>query len=149
MKRIFIYLILILLVTGCSKEKMFTCNINLYNEIEEYELTAEYKIYHKDNFVTKIEKEETYESEEKDTLEFFEKSKELEYQNIRDLYGGTIYLVKLKKDKVVINVVMDLSELDIKKMAKDKYIDKDYVVSNKLTTGGIKKIYESKGAICQ
>ena len=38
--------------------------------------------------------------------------------------------------------------VDIKKMVKDKKIDKDYVISNKLTTSGIVKIYESKGAIC-
>lgn len=149
MKKIFIYLFLLFLMTGCSKVEMITCDTVLYNEIEEYKLKAKYNIYHENNFVTKIEKEEIYESEKDSTLEFFEVSKELEYKNLRDLYGGTIYLVKNKKDKIVINVVMDLNELNIKQMVKDKYIDKDYVVAGKLTTGGIKKIYESKGAICK
>jgi len=38
--------------------------------------------------------------------------------------------------------------VDIKKMIKNKYIDRDYINSNKLTTGGIKNIYKEKGAIC-
>ena len=38
--------------------------------------------------------------------------------------------------------------IDIKKMVKNKYIDRDYVVSNKLTTGGIKNMYKEKGATC-
>ena len=33
-------------------------------------------------------------------------------------------------------------------MEQDKKIDKDYVVGNRLTTSGIVRVYESKGAIC-
>ena len=46
------------------------------------------------------------------------------------------------------NATIDMSVADIKKMVKNNYIDRDYVSLNKLTTGGIKLIYESKGATC-
>ena len=46
------------------------------------------------------------------------------------------------------NSIMDMNLIDIKKMVKNKYIDRDYVVSNKLTTGGIKNMYKEKGATC-
>ena len=150
MKKIYfsILCISILLLTGCSKEKYFTCKIDLYNDIQEYELNAEYKIYYKNSFVTKIEKEEIYISENEDTLDYFNEYKNLEYSNINNLYGGTTYNIDLKEDRVKMVANIDMNLVDISKMIKDKYIDRDYVVSNKLTTGGIKNIYKEKGAIC-
>ena len=41
-----------------------------------------------------------------------------------------------------------MSLVDVKQMIKNGYLDKNYVINNKLTTSGIVKIYESKGAIC-
>ena len=74
--------------------------------------------------------------------------KNLEYENINSLYGGTTYNVNLKEDEVILNATIDMNLIDINKMVKNKYIDKDYVVSNKLTVSGIKYIYKSKGAKC-
>ena len=149
MKRIFLILSLVcILLTGCSKEKYFTCKIDLNNEIDEYQLGATYKIYYKDSLVTKIEKEEVYTSSNEDTLKYFNEYKNLEYKNLNDLYGGTTYTVELEEEKVIMNATIDMSVADIKKMVKNNYIDRDYVSLNKLTTGGIKLIYESKGATC-
>ena len=47
-----------------------------------------------------------------------------------------------------ITTTIDLKLVDLEKMVKDKKIDKDYIVSGRLTTSGIVRIYESKGAIC-
>ena len=49
---------------------------------------------------------------------------------------------------VDIDADIDMSLVNIKKMIKDDYLDKNYAINNKLTTSGIVKIYESKGAIC-
>lgn len=149
MKRLFLILIVsIFFLTGCSKEKYFTCKIELYNEVQEYQFIAEYKVYYKKSYVTRIEKEEVYTSENEDTLDYFNEYKNLEYMNLNNLYGGITHTVEFKGNKVMLNANIDVSLMDIKKMIKNKYIDRDYVVSNKLTTGGIKKIYEEKGAIC-
>lgn len=149
MKKIFICFTLLILLCGCTKEETFKCNIDLYNEIEEYTLTAEYKIYYEKTFVTKIEKKEEYKSDNKKTLEFYEEYKNLEHKNLNELYGNIEYLVERKKDKVLVSSTMNMELIDIKKMIRNKLIDRDYVISNKLTTGGIRKIYESKGAICE
>lgn len=141
-------ILFILFLTGCTKEKYFVCEIDLYNEIQEYELTAQYKVYYDNSYVTKIEKKEAYITDDKETLNYFNEYKSLEYMNLNNLYGGTIYTVSLKENKVILNATINMEEVDIKKMIKNKYIDKDYIVSNKLTTGGIKNIYKEKGAIC-
>lgn len=150
MKRLVIILLFIniFLLTGCTKDEYFVCEINLDNEIQEYHLDATYKVYYKKSFVTKIEKEEIYISSNKDTLNYFNEYKNLEYLNLNNLYGGVIHTVNLKQDKVSVNAIIDMSLTNIKQMVKDKYIDNNYVTSNKLTTGGIKNIYKEKGAIC-
>ena len=150
MKKIFIIILFIsiLLLTGCSKEKYFTCKIDLENKNEDYKLDAEYKIYYKNSYVTKVEKIEVYESDNEDTLEYFNEYKNLEYEDLNSLYGGITHTIDLKENKITLNATLDMSLVDIVKMVKNGYVDRDYVVSNKLTTGGIKYIYKAKGAIC-
>ena len=147
MKRIF-PLIMIILLTGCTKEKYFTCKIDLNNELMEYNLNATYKVYYKDSYVTRIEKNEIYKTENKETLNYFNEYKNLEYMNLNNLYGGTSYTVDLKENKVILDATINMNEVDIKKMIKDEYINEDYVIKNNLTVGGIKNIYREKGAIC-
>lgn len=142
---LFIFLILL---TGCSKEKYFTCKINIANEMQNYTLNAEYKVYYKKSYVTKVEKKEVYKTQNEDTLDYFYEYKNLEYVNLNNLYGGFTHEVKKSADEVKLKATIDMSLVDIKKMKKDKYISSYYIVSNKLTTGGIKNIYEEKGAIC-
>ena len=55
MKKIFLPIFVLFLV-GCSKNEYITCNIEVDNKIENYNMTGLYKIYYKDNFVTSIEK---------------------------------------------------------------------------------------------
>lgn len=148
MKKIFLTLILCFILSGCSKEKYFICKIDLYNEIQKYELNAVYKVYYEKTFVTKIEKEEIYTSNEKNTINYFNEYKNIEYEDLSNLYGGIIYDVKTTRDKVKMTATIDMKLANIKKMVKNNYIDKDYVISGKLSVGGIKLIYKEKGAIC-
>jgi len=146
---IVILLISILLLTGCSKEKYFLCKIDLYNKVQEYELNAEYKVYYDDSYVTRIEKKEIYKTNKKDTLNYFNEYKNLEYTNINNLYGGVTHNIKKEIDKIILDASIDFSLTNINKMVKDKYIDGDYVIDDKLTISGIKEIYKEKGAICK
>ena len=147
MKKI-VPLLIVILLTGCTKDKYFNCKIDLNNEQMDYHLSATYKVYYKNSYVTKIEKNEIYETDNEDTYNYFNEAKNLEYMNLNNLYGGITYTVNLKKNKVVLDATLDMSIVDIKKMLKKQYIDKDYVIDNNLTVGGIKKIYIEKGAIC-
>lgn len=147
MKKI-IVLIFTLFLVGCSKEEMFTCNIEVENNLQNYTMKGIYTIHYKDNYVTRIEKKERYISSDEEIINYLKESKELEYYNLNDLYGGYIYDIKSSETGVAIISNIDLSLVDLKKMEQDKKIDKDYVVSNRLTKSGIVRFYESKGAIC-
>lgn len=147
MKRIVVLLIVILL-TGCSRDKYFICKIDLNNEQMEYRLNATYKVYYKNSYVTKIEKQEIYETDNEDTYNYFNEAKNLEYLNLNNLYGGVTHTISLEENKVILDAVIDMQNVDIKKMIKNKYIDRDYVIGEKLTVGGIKNIYKEKGATC-
>ncbi|MBR6690675.1 MAG: hypothetical protein IKL65_05030 [Bacilli bacterium] len=138
----------VLFLVGCSKERYIVCKVNVNNDIQDYNMTGTYKIYYNNSYVTKIEKEEVYTSSDLDIIEYFNEAKNLEYYNLNDLYSGYIYTIKKDNESVKLNITVDMNLVDIKKMIKDKYLDKDYVISNKLTTSGIVKIYESRGAIC-
>ena len=139
---------MVVLLTGCSNDKHFTCTIDLNNEQMEYHLSATYKVYYKNSYVTKVEKNEIYETDNEDTYNYFNEAKDLEYQNLNNLYGGIIHNISLKENKVILDAIIDMSIADIKKMIKNKYIDIDYVIGNNLTVGGIKNIYKEKGIIC-
>lgn len=147
MKKVFLLLIVILL-SGCSKENYFTCKIDLENKIQEYQLNAVYKVYYKNSFVTKIEKKEIYTTDNEETYNYFNEYKNLEYTNLNNLYGGTTYTISLEGNKVILDATINMNFVDIKQMIKDRYINNDYITSNKLTIGGIKNIYKEKGAIC-
>ena len=147
MKKI-IVLIIALFLVGCTKEEMITCNIEVDNDLQNYTMKGIYNIYYKDNYVTKIEKKEQYISPNEDVITYLNDSKNLEYYNLNDLYGGYTYEIKNSETALAITSKIDLSLVDLKKMEQDKKIDKDYVVGNRLTTSGIVRVYESKGAIC-
>lgn len=147
MKKI-IVLIIALFLVGCTKEEMITCNIEVDNDLQNYTMKGIYNIYYKDNYVTKIEKKEQYISPDEDIITYLNDSKNLEYYNLNDLYGGYTYEIKNSETALAITSKIDLSLVDLKKMEQDKKIDKDYVVGNRLTTSGIVRVYESKGAIC-
>ena len=146
MKKI-IGLILVFFLVGCSN-KYITCDIEIENNVQNYNMTGSYKIYYKDNYVTKIEKSEKYISNDEDVISFFEESKNLEYSNLNDLYKGYKYSIKSYETSVFVDVLIDMELVNLKQLVKDKQIDKDYVINGKLTTSGIVRFYESKGAIC-
>ena len=147
MKKVIILVILILL-TGCGKDKYTTCTIDFNNTTLNYSMSAEYKIYSKKGFVTKIIKNEEYSSKDKETINYLKELKEIEYSNLSDIYGGYTYNIKDAKDKVEVDAKVILKEVDIKKMVKLEYLDKYYVNKGKLSLGGIKEFYISKGANC-
>ena len=142
-------LILILFITGCSKEKYIVCNINIENNIQKYSNIGTYKVYYKNNFVTKIEKQEKYISKDNEVIKYFKEYKELEYYDLNDKYGGVNYTIEDIENGIKISSKIDFKIIDVNKMAKEGKIDRDFVISKKLTLGGIKSIYKSKGAICK
>ena len=147
MKKI-ILVLFILLIVGCGKKNYITCNVEVNNNIQNYTMNGSYKIYYNNNYVTRIEKQERYISPDKTMLDYFNEYKNLEYSNLNYLYNGYSFKIDSDEKSVDIDADIDMSLVNIKKMIKDDYLDKNYVINNKLTTSGIVKIYESKGAVC-
>ena len=148
MKKVFVFLSLFLLVGCTGKIEQRTCKINVENGQEGYILKGEYKIYYdKYEYVTKIEKQEKYKSDDEEILDYFNRSKELEYKNLSK-YKGYEYSIENKDNEINVSVTIDLKQTDVKQMILDKKIDRDYTDRNKITLYGIKDYYESKGAIC-
>ena len=148
MKKVFILLSLFLLVGCTNKIKEGNCKINLKNSDENYTLKANYKIYYdKNEYVTKIEESATYKSDDESVLDFYYKAKSMEYQNLYN-YGGIEYSVELIDNKVKIISTREVKDMNVKKLIKDKLIDRDYTSANRLTLYGMKDYYEAKGAVC-
>ena len=133
---------------GCGKDKYETCTVDIENKEQNYTLTATYKIYYNKTFVTKIEKEENYKSDNKDTIDYLKKSNELNYNNLKDLYGGYDYSIKSDKTTLDIKTLIYMKNVNVKEMVRNGEISSDYVVSNKLTISGAKYFYKEKGASC-
>ncbi len=143
-----IILIFMFLITGCGKEKYFVCTIDLENKEQNYTQNSIYKIYYKNSYVTKIEKEELYKSTDEYILNYFNEYKNLEYSNFKDIYGGYDFNISYKDDQIKIKSFINMENVDIKKMILNGYINEDYIVNNNLTTGGIQYYYKEKGAVC-
>ena len=141
---IFIFLLLV----GCSKEKYTVCNLKLSDKNFGYNLNSTYKVYYDNNYVKKIDKKEVYSSQNEEVLNYFFDLKLIDYNNLNDLYGGYEFSIEQNKSSIIINTIIQLDKVDIKRMLKDGYIDNNYVVSNKLTVSGLKYLYQSKGFIC-
>lgn len=146
--KVFYLFILLVLVTGCNKEKYMTCTIDIKNSEQNYNLQATYKIFYKDNYVTKINKNEIYNSGDEDIIDYFEEYKNLDYKNKNDLYGGFEYHIDSDNESLELNVIIDLNNVNIDKMINDDILDKDYTINNRLTITGIKYFYSAKGANC-
>ena len=147
--RVFSIFVLLLLVVGCKKDQYMICDISLNNETQNYELTAQYKVYYKKNYVTKIEKHEIYKSSDKKVVNYFNELNSLQYYDLSDKYKGVIYDIKAIEQGVEINSSINLKKFDIKRYVKDGRIYNKYVKGKKLLLSGLKKIYEAKGAICK
>lgn len=148
MKKIIVVLLITILLCGC-KNKYITCNINITNDTMEYTLNGEYKIYYKNSYVKKISKYEEYKTSNRDTLNYLKVGKDLELNSLNDKYSGYTYEVVSDKKSVKINIEINLEDVDVKQMVKDYYLDEYYVNNDKLTLGGTRLFYESKGAICE
>ena len=148
MKKMLLIITILLFICGC-KERSINCKIDVDNKDLNYKLSGEYKIYYKKSFVTKIEKKEKYISDDRDVIKYLSESKDIELNSLNDNYGGYDFKIESKTKKLTINTFIDISKTDISKMIKNKYLSKYYVNNDRLTLGGIKLLYESRGATCE
>lgn len=151
MKKIIIFLTLIILtgvLTGCKQSKTISCTLS--DKTVAYELSNHYKIHSEDGIVKKVEITENITATDEALLSELEKSEKNQYESNKKSYGGYTYEVKKEDSKVVTNVTIDYSKVDLSKMVADNTNLKPYANDkNELKAEGLVKWYESIGAKCK
>lgn len=149
MKRIIIIFFVILMLCGCKKEEKIICKIDIDNEEFNYNQKSIYELYYEGAYVTRIKKNDIYESESQEIIDYFKELKEYENKDLANNFGGIAYSLKNTKKKIRVYTSINFNEMDIIKFSMSGKIDSDYFTGNKLTLSGMINYYESKGAICK
>lgn len=146
-----ILLVAVLLVTGCNGgSKKISCKLKSTPAGSNYSLEAEYNIYADGDTVSKVETTEIVESEDDDTLEYFEDLLKDQYDAYNEKYGGYDFKVTNKDGKVTSKVTINYSKMNLSKFVEDNTAMKSYVNDdNKLKLKGIQSLYETMGAECK
>lgn len=150
LKILFISLFVIL-ISGCgksNKEVISTCTLNSDQSSNGYKLTSNYEIHSKDGSVYSVVTKENVESDNEQVRSYFKKTLEDSYNTANESYGGYTYNVTEDGNKVISDVTIDYSKMDLDKFIKDNSQMKTYIKNNKISLDGMKKIYEALGATC-
>lgn len=130
--------------------KITKCTLDNDQSKSDYKSITNYTIYSKNNVVKKVISKEVLTSKNTTIIMYFTDLLEKQYKSENDKYGGFSYDVSSKGDKVVSNVTIDYSKMDLDKYIKDNTAMKSYVNNdNNVTLSGIKTMYESLGAKCE
>lgn len=151
MKKILLLVVpmFVLCLTGCEeKEGEIVCNGGSKDVINGYEIDSKYVITYKGDYVTMVESKETVESDLDSVLSYFDETLNETYEKMDDTYGGYTYKITKEADKVISDVTIDYSDMDIKQLVKDQPTYKAFVKNDKLLVDGIITIYESMGITC-
>ena len=161
MKKGLFLLSLLFLLTGCGEEtkedviqevpKQATvhCELSSRDVINGYETTAEYTIYYTGDYVDKVDTVETIISDSTEILDTMEAYINTTYDSMNDAYGGYTYEVKKEDGKVISNVEIDYTEMDLDQYVTDQPLMANYVKDGKFLLDGIVEIYEDTGATCE
>ena len=102
----------------------------------------------KDGLVNSVTTKETVESDNEQVRSYFKKTLEDSYNTANENYGGYTYNVTEDGNKVISDVTIDYSKMDLDKFVNDNSQMKSYIKNNKISLDGMKKIYEALGATC-
>lgn len=160
LKILFISLFVIL-ISGCSNEKtnvntnkdtaketINTCTLSSDQSSNGYTLSSNYEIHSKDGLVNSVTTKETVESDNEQVRSYFKKTLEDSYNTANESYGGYTYNVTEDGNKVISDVTIDYSKMDLEKFVNDNSQMKSYIKNNRISLDGMKKIYEALGATC-
>lgn len=151
MKKGFLLLFVICCVfvfAGCgSNLKTMKCSVS--SNIEGNSTTSSYEVKHDGEYVSKIELVETITSSDQSVLSQYEQYLNNLYSSSSATYGGYTYKVTNNGSKVVSNVTMDYTKMDLNKLVQDDPSFANYVKDGKLTLSGIKEMYSQYGITCE
>lgn len=152
MKKIFMFILSILLLSGCNNKEILVtkCTLNKDNIQANYKLNSEYTIYSQKGVVNKVEIIETITSSTDAILDYFENYLNKNYQNLNKTYGGYNNKITKNDEKIISKTTIDYKIVNINKFSEDNNIIKNYINNKKeLLLDGIKELYKSIGIICE
>ena len=150
LKILFISLFVIL-ISGCgksNKEVVSTCTLSSNQSSNGYKISSNYEIHSKDGLVNSVTTKETVESDNEQVRSYFKMTLEDSYNTANESYGGYTYNVTEDGNKVISDVTIDYSKMNLEKFVNDNSQMKSYIKNNRISLDGMKKIYEALGATC-
>ena len=156
--KVFLIILSLFLFVGCSNnieskekeedvEELVNCELE-NNSQDNFSVKSNYKIYSENGFVEKVITVETVESDDESILSTIEKQVDETYNTASKKYGGYIYDIEIKNNKLISNVEINYKEMDLNEYIKDNPVMKSFTKNDKITLTGIISIYESLGAKC-
>ena len=121
LKILFISLFVIL-ISGCgksNKEVVSTCTLSSNQSSNGYKISSNYEIHSKDGLVNSVTTKETVESDNEQVRSYFKKTLEDSYNTANESYGGYTYNVTEDGNKVISDVTIDYSKMNLEKFVND------------------------------
>ena len=148
-KKLVILIVISLYLTACNnKNGTINCTMSQNEELLGYNITSNYSIIYKDNYVTEVNGQDIIVSDFNDTIEELENELTSGYDELNELYGGHNYNISKEDNKLIIDININFNELKLKEYIEGIPLLTDYYKNNKLLKDGLILYYEDGGYQC-
>ena len=148
-KKLVILIVISLYLTACNnKNGIINCTMSQNEELLGYNITSNYSIIYKDNYVTEVDGQDIIVSDFNDTIEELENELTSGYDELNELYGGHNYNINKEDNKLIIDININFNELKLKEYIEGIPLLTDYYKNNKLLKDGLILYYEDGGYQC-
>lgn len=142
-------MVISLYLTACNnKSGTINCTMSQNEELLGYNITSNYSIIYKDNYVTEVNGQDIIVSDFNDTIEELENELTSGYDELNELYGGHNYNINKEDNKLIIDININFNELKLKEYIEGIPLLTDYYKNNKLLKDGLILYYEDGGYQC-
>ncbi len=154
MKKRYLLLVVIIpiifLVTGCTSlkniEKSMTCSRSMNQN--DMRTNLNYKVFYKNNYVTRVKSEESIETSSTSTLNTYKEQIEKIYSPYKDIKFYQ-YNVTINGNKLVSTVDINYEKIDTKKLIEIDSANSQLIKNGKVKLSDVRSLYEQLGATCK
>ena len=141
---------IIFLVTGCTSlkniEKSMTCSRSMNQN--DMRTNLNYKVFYKNNYVTRVKSEESIETSSTSTLNTYKEQIEKIYSPYKDVKFYQ-YNVTINDNKLVSTVDINYEKIDTKKLIEIDFANSQLIKNGKVKLSDVRSLYEQLGATCK
>lgn len=141
---------IIFLVTGCTSlkniEKSMTCSRSMNQN--DMRTNLNYKVFYKNNYVTRVKSEESIETSSTSTLNTYKEQIEKIYSPYKDIKFYQ-YNVTINSNKLVSTVDINYEKIDTKKLIEIDSANSQLIKNGKVKLSDVRSLYEQLGATCK